>query len=73
MATTYKLVCQFQGANGTINHSYYTEKTAAQMTAAIVNAYMNACVTYGTLFKDVPISKKGAYIVATDKTEITLS
>lgn len=72
MAAGTKIVFSFGNALGnTINYSYnYGNASAAAST--IKNA-MNTMITNGAIFKNVPVSIKGAKAVVTSETEFDLS
>lgn len=72
MAAGTKLVFSFGNALGnTINYSYnYGDANTA--TSDIKTA-MNTMITNGTIFRNVPVSIKGAKAVVTTETEFDLS
>lgn len=74
MAATYKLVCQYTTTDGgTLTQSFAYAMAPNNIGSNDVNKLMNAVITNNTLFKKTPVSKKAAYIVATEQTSITLS
>lgn len=72
MASGTKIIFEFLSADGsTIKHSYnYGDDDAA--TSDIL-AYMNGAITNGAMFKNVPISIKGAKAQTVTETEFSLS
>ncbi|MBQ3395597.1 MAG: DUF2922 domain-containing protein [Synergistaceae bacterium] len=72
MSAGTKLVLSFENAAGnTVNYSYnYGD---ADATSAAVRNAMNTMITNGAIFKNVPVSIKGAKAVVTTETEFNLS
>ena len=72
MASGTKIVFSFGNASGnTVNYSYnYGDDDAA---SADVKAAMNTMITNGAIFKNVPVSIKGAKAVITTESEFDLS
>lgn len=72
MSAGTKLVFSFGNALGnTINYSYnYGNANAA---TSDIKAAMNTMITNGAIFKNVPVSIKGAKAVVTTETEFDLS
>ena len=72
MAAGTKIIFSFGNAVGnTVNYSYnYGD---AETTASAVKAAMNTMITNGAIFKNVPMSIKGAKAVVTTETEFDLS
>ena len=72
MAAGTKIVFSFGNASGnTINYSYnYGD---ASTSASDVKTAMNTMITNGVIFRNVPVSIKGAKAVVTSETEFDLS
>ena len=72
MAAGTKIVFSFGNALGnTINYSYNYGNPDA--TSLSVKNAMNAMITNGSIFRNVPVSIKGAKAVLTTETEFDLS
>lgn len=72
MARTYKLVLDFlTAAEKTTRFTYnYAD---ANNEASDVTTLMNAIITNGSIFKNVPVTKKAAKLVATEETAYNIA
>lgn len=72
MAAGTKIVLSFGNASGnTVNYSYNYGNSEAN-SASIKNA-MNTMIANGAIFRNVPVSIKGAKAVLTTESEFDLS
>ncbi|MBR0070178.1 MAG: DUF2922 family protein [Synergistaceae bacterium] len=72
MASGTKIVFSFGNAVGnTVNYSYNYGDEEASVTS--VRNAMNTMITNGAIFKNVPVSIKGAKAVVTTETEFNLN
>ena len=72
MAAGTKIVLSFGNASGnTVNYSYNYGNSEA--LASDVKAAMNAMITNGSIFRNVPTSIKAAKAIVTSETEFDLS
>ena len=72
MAAGTKIVFSFGNASGnTVNYSYNYGNASA--TTSSVRTAMNSMITNGVIFRNVPVSIKGAKAVVTTETEFDLS
>ena len=72
MSAGTKIVFSFGNALGnTVNYSYNYGNSEA--TASSVRNAMNTMITNGVVFRNVPMSIKGAKAVVTSETEFDLS
>lgn len=71
MAAGTKLICEFYNASGAVtSHTY--NYAASSASAAGVKAYMNAAIGQSSMFKNPPVSIKGAKIQVTTESVINL-
>ncbi len=72
MAAGTKIVFSFGNASGnTVNYSYNYGN--AEASASTIKNCMNTMIANGSIFRNVPISIKGAKAVVTSETEFDLS
>ena len=72
MAAGTKIVFSFGNAVGnTINYSYNYGKSDS--SAASIKLAMNTMIANGSIFRNVPVTIKGAKAVVTSETEFDLS
>lgn len=69
--STYKAYLVFNAADEKTVTFSYPSKSA--ISSANMITVMDAFITNGSIFKTEPVSKKAAYIVATDQTNIDIS
>lgn len=69
--STYKAYLVFNAADDKTVTFSYPSKSAVNSTN--MKTVMDAFITNGSIFQTPPVSKKAAYIIATDQTNIDIS
>ncbi len=71
MATTSKLVLDFEGASENVSFSY--NYVNPELTTTKVKQVMTALITNGSIFSNPPLTAKNAKIVTTTENDYDLS